>query len=97
MITEAPKPKKQKPRKSETPKQDKEIARLEAKLTDVEGRISELEEEIRFKEEEMAKPEVYGNPDRLAEITLAYDKAKASMQELNSEWEEIASEIDALS
>jgi ATP-binding cassette subfamily F protein 3 len=75
----------------------KEITRLESSLYEIEDKITEMENVLRTQEEQLSSPDIYGNPDKLTEVTMEYEKSKDSLQELHKSWEEVASQIDALS
>lgn len=69
-------------------------ASMNRELESVELQIEELEKSIKNLESELAKPEVYGNPDKLFETNSQYGKVKTELDELNNEWERLANEID---
>jgi len=74
--------------------QDKESKKLERqrkrKLEEIEGRIEELEEQIQLHEEELCKPEVFQDHEKVLEINLKNEKAKAELEELMEAWAELA-------
>ena len=67
---------------------------LKRQLEKIELKIEELVQTIKALENELAKPEVYSNPDSLFQANNDYEKTKAKLDKLNSEWAEIAAEID---
>ncbi len=81
--------KREKPKNSE-----QDLIKYKKELQSLEDSIESLESEIRDLEDNLSKQEVYANVDNLSEATLAYEKAKTSLQESNSKWEEIATKID---
>ena len=56
----------------------------------------DLETKIKVNEDEMAKPSVYGDPYKLAEVNEAYEKQKQQLEQKNTEWENLAEEVDRL-
>ncbi|MFC4800409.1 ABC-F family ATP-binding cassette domain-containing protein [Neobacillus sp. GCM10023253] len=74
--------------------QDKETKKLERqrkrKLEEIEERISELEEEIQNYEQQLCEPEVFQDHEKVLEINLKNEKAKAELDELMEEWAELA-------
>ncbi|OEK00623.1 ABC transporter ATP-binding protein [Roseivirga sp. 4D4] len=82
-----------KPRDNE---QEKELKRLQKELASVETKIETLESEVANIEEELGKPEVFGNPDLLAEKSTMHQKSKDMLDAEHSKWETLASQIDAL-
>ncbi|MCH6269586.1 ABC-F family ATP-binding cassette domain-containing protein [Neobacillus citreus] len=74
--------------------QDKETKKLERqrkrKLEEIEERISELEEEIQNYEQQLCEPEVFQDHEKVLEINLKNEKAKAELNELMEEWAELA-------
>ncbi len=76
---------------------EKERKALNRKLTEIENRIEELEKEKKSLEEEMAKPEVFGDFEKLREVQVLFKKIESETENVNSQWEELASKIDGLS
>ncbi|MDW7694470.1 ABC-F family ATP-binding cassette domain-containing protein [Flammeovirgaceae bacterium SG7u.111] len=74
----------------------KELKKLKRELSAVEDRIMKLEEKKEAFEEEMAKPEVFAEPFKLAEATEKYERVKAELEKVNEEWEELAEKVDEL-
>ncbi|WP_423800412.1 ABC-F family ATP-binding cassette domain-containing protein [Neobacillus sp. SAB-20_R2A] len=74
--------------------QDKETKKLERqrkrKLEEIEERISELEEEIQNYDQQLCEPEVFQDHEKVLEINLKNEKAKAELDELMEEWAELA-------
>ena len=93
-VKETSKPKS--PKVRERDDSGRELARLEASLNEIEEKISHLEQQVKEQEESLSKPESYSNPDKLAALTLAYDKSKESLNTLHKSWEDLASQIDRL-
>jgi ATP-binding cassette, subfamily F, member 3 len=74
--------------------QDKELKKLERqrkrKLEEIETRISQLEEEIEQNETQLCDPEVFQNHEKVIEINMKNEKAKAELESLLEEWTELA-------
>lgn len=74
--------------------QDKESKKLERqrkrKLEEIELRIEELEEQIQGFEEQLCEPEVFQDHEKVLEINLKNEKAKAELEQLMEEWAELA-------
>ncbi|WP_066320578.1 ABC-F family ATP-binding cassette domain-containing protein [Bacillus sp. FJAT-29814] len=73
---------------------DKETKKLERqrkrKLEEIELRITELEEQIESFEQQLCDPEVFQDHEKVLEINLKNEKAKAELDELMEEWAELA-------
>ncbi|MCM3768167.1 ABC-F family ATP-binding cassette domain-containing protein [Neobacillus niacini] len=73
---------------------DKETKKLERqrkrKLEEIELRITELEEQIESFEQQLCDPEVFQDHEKVLEINLKNEKAKAELDELLEEWAELA-------
>lgn len=93
----AQKPKKE-PKIKTKPKQEdtNKIKALEKDLDKIETEIEKAEAEVRELELTMAKPEIYANPEKLAEVNSSFEKAKSKLESLQSDWEDIADKIDTL-
>lgn len=75
---------------------DERKALLQAKnkeLSTLEKNIGAKETEVNELEAHLATEDVYSNPDRLKEVTRAYNAAKASLTQMQQEWERLAEEI----
>ncbi|MEH7336295.1 ABC-F family ATP-binding cassette domain-containing protein [Neobacillus drentensis] len=74
--------------------QDKESKKLERqrkrKLEEIELRIAELEEEIQDCEVLLCEPDIFQNHEKVLEINLKSEKAKAELEQLMEEWAELA-------
>ncbi|MEP2772386.1 MAG: ribosomal protection-like ABC-F family protein [Fulvivirga sp.] len=88
--------KKEKPKTPKTPDQEKLVKNAQKALSDVENKIAELENKAKSIEEEMAQPDVFGNPDKLADVNAKYQKVKDELDTLNAEWEEKAIELEEI-
>ncbi len=82
-----------KPRDNE---EEKELKRLKKELSTLEEKIEKSEKEVSQIEEELAKPEVFSNPDILGEKSQVHEKAKNALDSLQTQWEDFATQIDAL-
>jgi ATP-binding cassette subfamily F protein 3 len=80
------KDKKTKPRHNT---EDAEFKAKQKELSKVEAQIEKLEAEKKVLEEELAKPAVYGNPDKLFEVNQEFDKVNKKLEELTEEWESL--------
>ncbi len=87
-------PKKQK-EVQRTSDEEKQLKKLQKELSALEDKILALEEEKEMQEAELAKPEVFGDPYRLAEVTQAYEKVKQALEEHNETWASIAEKMEA--
>jgi ATP-binding cassette subfamily F protein 3 len=87
-------PKKEKKEKQRIPADDAELKAKQKELTMVEKEIESLEGQKKGIEEELAKPAVYGNPDKLFEVNQAFEKADHKLQSLNSTWENLVLELE---
>ncbi|MFA0964818.1 ABC-F family ATP-binding cassette domain-containing protein [Roseivirga sp. BDSF3-8] len=99
--------KKEKPKKEEKPSRNqaqqeeyKELQRslkkLQKSMEEHEQQIAKLEKEKKELEEKMAKPDIYGDPDKLLEVNEKYDGVKKLMEEQTEKWESVAMEIDEM-
>lgn len=96
-VEAAPVQKKEKPAPAPRKTEDeKRLQSLKRELSQVEQKIDQLEQASSELEETMADPEVFGNPDKLLEANTKYEKLKSELENLNSEWESKAEEIDSM-
>ncbi|MGG3467322.1 ABC-F family ATP-binding cassette domain-containing protein [Neobacillus pocheonensis] len=74
--------------------QDKESKKLERqrkrKLEEIELRIEELEEEIQEFEQLLCEPDIFQDHEKVLEINIKSEKAKAELEHLMEEWAELA-------
>ena len=94
-------PKKSKPAKekkertpSETQLLEKEVKQLHKGLQEAESAVMKLEKEVNNLELELAKPEVYGNVDKLAEYNLLYEQKKGLLDKVQQQWDTLVLEIE---
>ncbi|MBK6263895.1 ABC-F family ATP-binding cassette domain-containing protein [Marivirga sp. S37H4] len=93
IVKEAPKKveKIEKPRKNP----DDQIFKAKQKeLTTLESKIDEAEKQKKVLEEELAKPEVYGDPDTLMKVNQSFEALNKMLEELTEQWEELALELE---
>jgi ATP-binding cassette, subfamily F, member 3 len=95
--------KKQEPKLKPQPQQaptnnpnSKKIADLNRELKKVEDAIHKIQQEKEKIETEMAKPEVFGNFEKLNEAQQQYEKIDFKLEEENKKWESIALEAEEL-
>lgn len=74
--------------------QDKDSKKLERqrkrKLEEIELRIEELEEQIQEYEQQLCAPEIFQDHEKVMEINLQNEKAKAELEQLMENWAELA-------
>jgi ATP-binding cassette subfamily F protein 3 len=95
------KPDTRKEQKKETtqnssPNNQKKIADLNKELKKVEDAIQKIQKEKEAIEVEMAKPEVYGDFEKLTVVQQQFEKVDGQLEEENKRWESIALEIEEL-
>jgi len=73
-----------------------ELKKLGKQLEQTEKEIEKLEKEKSLVENEMSKPDVYSNPDKLAELNNKLNNILSQLKLINKDWEFIAEHIDAL-
>ncbi len=69
---------------------------LEKELETIEWSIEQTERALADYEQEMAKKEVYENPDNLATINTKFKQSKQKLDSYQLDWETIATQIDSL-
>jgi ATP-binding cassette subfamily F protein 3 len=77
-------------------KNEKQLKALSRDLKATEELIEHLEKDKVRIENELAKQEVYSNPDKLQVLQQEFEKLNSSLQASNKKWDEIATEIDNL-
>ncbi|MCC2598188.1 ABC-F family ATP-binding cassette domain-containing protein [Sphingobacterium sp. FBM7-1] len=87
-------PKKEKASLSED--KTKLIQRKNKELASLEQQIEASEKSLKEQETNLAKEEIYADAQKLQEATRTYNSAKASLQQLQNSWEELAEEIMGL-
>ncbi|MGB0523684.1 MAG: ABC-F family ATP-binding cassette domain-containing protein [Flammeovirgaceae bacterium] len=80
--------------------QQKELSRKVSKakklVAELETKIDALETEKKQLEAEMAKPDVYSNPELLAELSQKYEQRKIDLEQANDAWTEAALALEEL-
>lgn len=82
-------PKKEKKEKQRMPVDEAELKAKQKELAKVEQEIEALEKQKLAIEDELAKPTVYGNPDKLFEVNKEFEKVDNQLSKLNDSWEEL--------
>ena len=85
-----------KPKQTQSPN-DGKLKGLEKDLKKIEEQIQLLEKQKADAELEMAKPEVFGSPDKIKEAQKLFKKIESDLAEANKKWEDLALKIDELS
>ena len=73
-----------------------QLKSLEKELETIETLIDKDERKVTDAENEMAKVEVYSNPEKLASFNKMFEEAKSKLESHQSSWEDIADKIDAI-
>lgn len=87
---------KPKPQSKPTDESIKKKKVLNQKLKAVEDKIESLEQKKGTLETEMAKPEVFGDFEKLNKIQQEFNGITKQLSEVNVQWEQLAEEIDSL-
>lgn len=74
----------------------KKLKPLQNRLEKIESRIEKLEERKTEIENAMADSDFYDDSEQVRETTMEYDKLKAELVEVYSEWEELAMEVSEI-
>lgn len=77
-------------------KDEQELKKLRKQLETVENEIEKLEKDKKLIEDEMSKPDIYSNPDKLAELNNKLNHQLSELKLKNKDWEFIAEHIDEL-
>ena len=77
-------------------KEDQSLKKLRNELSQIETDIDKLEKQKKQTEAEMAKPDVYANPHKLAELNSNLNEHLGKLKLKNKDWEFIAEQIDEL-
>ena len=83
------------PRKDPQKELDRRQRRLRATLRRVESELSEVTEEIDSISSQLADPEVYSSPAKVADLAQRYEEAKRRSTTLELEWEKAAESLEA--
>jgi ATP-binding cassette subfamily F protein 3 len=93
-----PKPeKKAQPVLEKTPSQEAQLKNLEKELKKVEERMENLQNEKNTLEVEMTRPEIYSDFGKLNVVQEKFNAVSKQINEANTRWEELATEIDGMS
>jgi ATP-binding cassette subfamily F protein 3 len=80
-----------------TPSQEAKLKSLEKELKKVEDELAALEKQKGTLESEMAKPEVYGDFEKLKQVQGEFTKVQRAVEEITEKWDALATSIDELS
>jgi len=69
------------------------ISKKNKELTALEVKVSEKEEEVNLLEQQIAQEEIYSDLQKLQDHTRRYNSAKAELNQLQKDWEDLAEEI----
>ena len=90
------KPQEVKKEKPKTAIDTNELKQLKKELQKSEETMMSLETKKKKQEEEMAKPEIYGNPDQLASVNKNYQDICQQLDTCNQQWETLVTKIEKL-
>ena len=90
------KEKKAKEQATQPPRNDNKLKLLEKDLKAIEEQVGKLEERRSHLEMEMAKPEVFGNFEKLQQVQLEFEQLEKELKEVNERWDHVATAIDKL-
>ena len=74
---------------------NKELKKLHQALEKLEKDIAELESGVQSAEAELAKEEIYNNPEKLSEANRVYQQISPCLLKAQQEWERLVEEITA--
>lgn len=83
-------------KKEVNPSNDRERKMVQQQLEEVEKQVTALEKQEAELENEMAKPDVFGNPDRLQEVNTQYIAVKEKLEKTQSQWEDLMLRMEEL-
>jgi ATP-binding cassette subfamily F protein 3 len=83
------------PRRDPQKELDRRQRRLRATLRRVETELSEVTEEIDSISSQLADPDVYSSPSKVADLAHRYEEAKRRSTTLELEWEKAAESLEA--
>ncbi|HSY61019.1 MAG TPA: ATP-binding cassette domain-containing protein, partial [Cytophaga sp.] len=64
-----------------------EIKKIKQQINTLEEKITLLEKQKSATELELSKPDVFSNPDKLAKVSMDFDKISKELEQLQYEWE----------
>ena len=76
-----------------TEDKNKDLKKLNQTLQKLEEEIAEQEKEVKAAEADLAKEEVYSNPEKLSEANRRYQQLSPRLLKAQAEWERLAEEI----
>jgi ATP-binding cassette subfamily F protein 3 len=85
---------KPKPVQEPVPANEKKIKALNGELKKVEETIEKLQQEKVRAEEELAKPEVFGTPEKGNAARQSFEKVNSALLEANKKWEQLVTELE---
>jgi ATP-binding cassette subfamily F protein 3 len=80
-----------------TPSQEAKLKSLEKELKKVEDELAAVEKQKGALESELAKPEVYGDFEKLQQVQGEFTKVQRALEEITEKWDALATSIDELS
>lgn len=75
---------------------EKMVKKKQKDLEAVEQHVTLLEQKVNEAEEQLAKTEIFSNPDKLFLANQLYEKLKSELQNKNDQWETLVMEIEEL-
>ncbi|MBW3544631.1 MAG: hypothetical protein KY428_03365 [Bacteroidetes bacterium] len=69
---------------------------MQRQLEEAEQQVTVLEQQQATLESELAKPEVFGNPDRLLEVNAQYTAVKEKLEKAQEQWETLMLQLEEL-
>ncbi len=79
-----------------TQQQEKELKNLKKLLAEKEDYITQKEAQQQKLEKQLADPQIYGQSEKLTALQKEYEVIKASIEQAQNEWEEIALKIEEI-
>jgi ATP-binding cassette subfamily F protein 3 len=76
-----------------TEDKNRDLKKLNQTLQKLEEEIAEQEKEVKAAEADLAKEEVYSNPEKLSEANRRYQQLSPRLLKAQAEWERLAEEI----
>lgn len=82
--------------KSQSYHEQQRLKDLTKRLKEIENKIELLESKKSKLEEELARPEVFGDFEKLREVQNSFKETEKGLKKANDEWGNLAEEIDSL-
>lgn len=100
-VSEPPRKEKEKEKKSkeqsaQPPRNDNKLKLLEKDLKGIEEQVTKLEERRSHLENEMARPEIFGNFEKLQQVQNDFEQVENDLRDANERWDHVAAAIDKL-